>query len=437
MEQRVYRVKDSMITVVFGDITRSRADVLVSSDDALLSMGGGVSRAIRLAVGRPLEVEARKHVPARLGDLVVTAAGSLPARYVFHAITIAPADGGIAPETIVRLATRKALQLTPLLGCRSVAFPLIGTGVAGIPVVEAAMQMAETIVGMLLIAPVPLTVELYLFDQFDRNQEVEMFGSVQEHLARALALQTKAVGDDYEIRPPGETDTTPSSERGRREQVFAMLQHLDARRNALESRLVDLLAQDEADVGILAQIRPQLHEIEGLRHGYEAELSPVAPVPAATPGSVFLSSTAQDLRAHRSALRDLIARRGLSFIGMEDFGPTALPPADLIRRKVLEAETYLGVLGMRYGFIDHASGLSMTELEYRQAVASGKEMLMFVMDGAAPITVAMVESDPDGFARLLAFRARVLRSHVCGLFVDVPDLARQAEHALASLGRGR
>jgi len=39
MESRTYDVGRSKITLLFGDITSSQAEVLVSSDDYLLSMG--------------------------------------------------------------------------------------------------------------------------------------------------------------------------------------------------------------------------------------------------------------------------------------------------------------------------------------------------------------------------------------------------------------
>src|SRR5207253_30332 len=86
---RTYSVGKSTITVRFDDITTSRAEVPVSSDDTELTMGGGVSAAIARAAGAHLAVEARaKLVPARTGDVVVTQAGNLSAKYIFHIITM-------------------------------------------------------------------------------------------------------------------------------------------------------------------------------------------------------------------------------------------------------------------------------------------------------------------------------------------------------------
>lgn len=129
-------------------------------------------------------------------------------------------------------------------------------------------------------------------------------------------------------------------------------------------------------------------------------------------------------------MRDVINNLRLTFIGMEEFAPSAQAPADLIRRKVNEGQTYLGILGMRYGYVDPGTGLSMTEFEYRQAIASDKGICMFVMDQNAPILASMVEDDPIRFAKLIDFRGRIMRAHTCALFTDPADLAQKAAATL-------
>ena len=72
----------------------------------------------------------------------------------------------------------------------------------------------------------------------------------------------------------------------------------------------------------------------------------------------------------------------------------------------------------------------MTELEYEQALASGKQLFLFVMDDNAPITVNMVEADPEASAKLRQFRNRVLGRHTCRMFTTREDLVQKAEDAL-------
>ncbi len=149
MTSQQYAIGKSSITVVWDSIVHSKAEVIVSSDDCQLSMGGGVSRAIREAAGKDLAWDARKMVsgrrPPRPGDILVTSAGRLPAKYLLHAVTLAWAESDLPKEAIIRQATRKALDTMRALDCRSIAFPALGTGVAQIPPVVAASEMATVI----------------------------------------------------------------------------------------------------------------------------------------------------------------------------------------------------------------------------------------------------------------------------------------------------
>ena len=82
------RVSGSEIRLQVGDICASNAEILVSSDDSDLSMGGGVSQALLELAGPGLRIEARKHLPTRLGEVVVTSGGKSRASYILHGITL-------------------------------------------------------------------------------------------------------------------------------------------------------------------------------------------------------------------------------------------------------------------------------------------------------------------------------------------------------------
>jgi hypothetical protein len=88
---------------------------------------------------------------------------------------------------------------------------------------------------------------------------------------------------------------------------------------------------------------------------------------------------------------------------------------------------------MRYGYVDSGTGLSMTELEYRQAVASDKKICMFVMGQNAPIVASMVEDDSVRYAKLIDFRSRVMKAHTCASFTDPSDLAMKAQATLKEI----
>ena len=97
------------------------------------------------------------------GDAKATTAGRLPARYVIH--TVGPVwRGGEAGEaSCSRRVTAGLLEVAAELGCTSVAFPAISTGVYGYPV-ELAAPVAVAAVREAQRPPVEL-VRFVLFSQ--------------------------------------------------------------------------------------------------------------------------------------------------------------------------------------------------------------------------------------------------------------------------------
>ena len=182
--ERVYSINNSTLRVIFGDITTSTTDVIVSSDDAFLTMGGGVSKAIRLCAGEDIYKDTKKHIPASLGDVIVTNAVNLPHKYVFHAITISkenraikwadrPDDPHEIQRFIVRNSVEKCCTLLTTLGLNSIAFPAIGAGSARIPYDVVAKEMAESLTRNLSVTDEHLSVELYLMDRYGKKTEMD------------------------------------------------------------------------------------------------------------------------------------------------------------------------------------------------------------------------------------------------------------------------
>lgn len=182
---RTYKFNDSYLTLTFGDITTSKAEVLVSSDDYKLTMSGGVSWAIRQAGGTAIPLDAAKMTPAIAGDVVVTTAGTLPARYIFHAITIGPSVTPTTTSQILYKSTLRCMQFLEAFNLRSIAFPAIGAGTASFTYEEVAAQMSEVIADDLLKRDPPVEVTLYLYDPLGRKQPLDYIRFFEEFAARA------------------------------------------------------------------------------------------------------------------------------------------------------------------------------------------------------------------------------------------------------------
>lgn len=133
----------SKVTIRQGDLTQAKADAIVNAANNELMLGGGVAGAIRTRGGPSIQEECRRIGPIRIGEAAITGAGKLPARHVIHAASMEL--GGYTSEPALRESTRNSLLRAKENGLESIAFPAIGTGIAGFPMARCAEVMLEEI----------------------------------------------------------------------------------------------------------------------------------------------------------------------------------------------------------------------------------------------------------------------------------------------------
>jgi O-acetyl-ADP-ribose deacetylase (regulator of RNase III)/predicted Ser/Thr protein kinase len=121
------------LVVVWGNLVEEVVDAVVSSDIEYLPMDAGVALAIRDAGGPQIEEEARRYVRVRPGRAVVTSGGSLPARFVFHGVTMGRlGEEFVLPSRdLISEIMASCFYHADSLGITSIAFPLLGTGAGG------------------------------------------------------------------------------------------------------------------------------------------------------------------------------------------------------------------------------------------------------------------------------------------------------------------
>jgi O-acetyl-ADP-ribose deacetylase len=126
------------LTFVVGDLTEQRVDAIVNASNEQLAPGGGVSGAIQRAGGNEIFEEAARLGGCPTGEAKATGAGRLPARYVVHAVGPIWQGGSAGEEELLASAYQRALEVAEELGCRTIAFPALSTGIFGYPVEQAA-----------------------------------------------------------------------------------------------------------------------------------------------------------------------------------------------------------------------------------------------------------------------------------------------------------
>jgi O-acetyl-ADP-ribose deacetylase (regulator of RNase III) len=128
--------------IIRNDITRVHADAVVNTANPKPVIGSGTDHAVYEAAGTELLLAERKKIGnIKPGDAVATSAFSLSARYIIHTVGPRWIDGCHGEYDILTSCYRKSLTLAENLGCKSIAFPLIATGVYGFPK-EAALTIA-------------------------------------------------------------------------------------------------------------------------------------------------------------------------------------------------------------------------------------------------------------------------------------------------------
>lgn len=136
------RIKQAVLAIIRGDITRQTTDAIVNAANSSLMGGGGVDGAIHRA-GGPAILEECKQIVSRQGRLptgkaVITTGGNLKARFVIHTVGPIWHGGNRGEPELLASAYRESLQVAAENNLSSISFPSISTGAYGYPVVEAA-----------------------------------------------------------------------------------------------------------------------------------------------------------------------------------------------------------------------------------------------------------------------------------------------------------
>ena len=181
--------------IIRNNIINVSADAIVNTANPEPTYASGVDLEIYKAAGaKKLLIERKKIGRIDVGNAEATPAFKLSAKYIIH--TVGPVwQGGSAGERdAVRSCYENSLKLAKELGCESIAFPLIATGIYGFPKDEA-LQIAISVFSEFLVDS-DMEITLVVFDEKSFVLSDKIFSGVEEFIDNNYV--TKKVYEEYE-----------------------------------------------------------------------------------------------------------------------------------------------------------------------------------------------------------------------------------------------
>ena len=180
------------LEIVRNDITRMRVDAIVNAANERLLMGGGVCGAVFAAAGAEALTKACEKIGfCETGRAVITRGFALPAKYVIHAVGPVWRGGAEGERELLASCYDSALTLAQRHGCKSIAFPLISSGIYGFPK-DVALSVATARIGAFLREN-EMQVYLVVFDRASFQLSEQRYRSIQSYIDDHYVSATAAL----------------------------------------------------------------------------------------------------------------------------------------------------------------------------------------------------------------------------------------------------
>ena len=167
--------------IVRNDIAKVKADAIVNTANPEPVYMEGTDSAIYNAAGAErLLIERKKAGRIEEGEVAVTPAFDLDAKYIFHTVGPVWNGGNEGEREIVRNCYLNCLNKAKELELESIAFPLISTGIYGFPKADA--LLAATSVFSSFLAENELDITLVVFD----NESFELSDKIYAGIDRYI-----------------------------------------------------------------------------------------------------------------------------------------------------------------------------------------------------------------------------------------------------------
>ncbi len=205
------------LQIIRNDITKVKADAIVNTANPKPVIGAGTDSAVYKAAGEEKLLAARKLIGDIVpGQAIETSAYNLDAKYIIHTVCVAWNGGNDGEMDILADCYQNALILAGELNCKSIAFPLIGTGAYGFPHDDAIGLAKDIIKKYLKDNSSDMRVMLVLFDQLSLKSGESISKKIKTYIDDNYV--ENATFDEYGFT---EEDWREMSRLKRRREVYA------------------------------------------------------------------------------------------------------------------------------------------------------------------------------------------------------------------------
>ena len=184
------------LKIIRQDITQIKCDAIVNPTNRHMWPGGGADAAIHEAAGPELLECCQKLGGVSVGEAKITPAFNLPCKYVIHTAGPEWRDGLSGERVLLRSCYKESMKLAIGHRCKTVAFPLIASGLYGYPK-DKVLKEATDVLSKFL-KHYEMDVYIVVYDKTAYSISRELFDDVQSFVDNFYVEMRSDMFDNFQ-----------------------------------------------------------------------------------------------------------------------------------------------------------------------------------------------------------------------------------------------